>query len=212
MATAESSSPVEQESVQSSIRFSFSPLHKLQAIVPEMASHYKFYEDAFVKKVKDELVIVLENPALAGGVALVSGLVLLRGPRKFLFRNTVGRFQSEESRIVKTESILKELGQSLDKLKKDSKNTILRASFGEEELLRGRTKIRNAGSEIQRLSRTIYKTESEAAGLMDALREMPGRNALKLRAEVASLAADLKEQRRVLDKRIMKIAELGIRV
>ncbi|GKV21836.1 hypothetical protein SLEP1_g31776 [Rubroshorea leprosula] len=47
---------------------------------------------------------------------------------------------------------------------------------------------------------------------MDGLREIPGREALKLRAEVASMASTLRQQRISLDKRIMKISELGIPV
>lgn len=180
--------------------------------MPGLTSQYKIYEDAFVKKVKDELMIVREHPVEAGGIAVASGLLLMRGPRRFLLRNTLGRFQSEEARIVKTEASLKELAQSIDKLKKESKNIILRAGFGEEELLRGRTKVRDAGHEIQRLSKSIYKIESQSADLMDVLRVIPGRNALKLRAEVASMASEVKQQRRELDERIMKIAELGIRV
>ncbi|PKA65600.1 hypothetical protein AXF42_Ash020530 [Apostasia shenzhenica] len=48
----------------------------------------------------------------------------------------------QKTRLVKVDSGLKELGESVDKLKKESKNMLLRASFGEEELQRGRTKIR----------------------------------------------------------------------
>ncbi|XP_020275206.1 uncharacterized protein LOC109849748 [Asparagus officinalis] len=190
----------------------FLPLQKLQEVMPGLTSQYKIYEDAFVQKVKDGLLIVRENPAASGGIAVASGLLLMRGPRRFLFRNTLGRLQSEETKILKTEASLKELSQSVEKLKKESKNMILRTGFGEEELLRGRTKIRDAGHEIQRLSKSVYKIESQAADLMDGLRAMPGRSALKLRAEVASMASDLKQQRRDLNKKILKIAELGIRV
>ncbi|RVW48816.1 hypothetical protein CK203_009729 [Vitis vinifera] len=48
--------------------------------------------------------------------------------------------------------------------------------------------------------------------LMDGLRETPGREALKLRSEVASMTSLLKQQRIALDKRIMKISELGVPV
>ncbi|KAJ6839319.1 uncharacterized protein M6B38_316880 [Iris pallida] len=180
--------------------------------MPCITSQYKMYEDAFLKKVKDYLMIAREHPVEVGGTAAAAALLLMRGPRRFLIRNTFGRFQDEEARITKFERGLKELNQSLDKLKKENKNIILRASFGEEQLQRGRTKIRDAGYEIQRLSKSIYKIESEAADLMDDLQELPGRNALKLRAELASMASDLKQQRRELDKWIVKIAEYGIRV
>ncbi|KAK8919113.1 hypothetical protein KSP39_PZI021620 [Platanthera zijinensis] len=48
------------------------------------------------------------------------------------------------AQLLKVDSGLKEIGESVEKLKKDSKNMLLRASFGEEELHRGRIKIRSA--------------------------------------------------------------------
>lgn len=173
---------------------------------------YKAYEDAAVQKVKDGLMVVSEHPAAASGAFIFSGLLLMRGPRKFLWRQTIWRLQSEEAQLNKVDSGLKELGQSVEKLKKESKNMILRASFGEEELQRGRTKIRDAGKEIQRVVKSIYKIESQAADLMDGLRVIPGRDALKLRAEVASMTSDLRQQRRELDRNILKIAEHGVSV
>ncbi|KAL0926912.1 hypothetical protein M5K25_003166 [Dendrobium thyrsiflorum] len=191
---------------------SFWPLQKLQGIMDEVKLQYKAYEDAAVQKVKDGFVIVTEHPAAASGAAIFSGLLLMRGPRRFLWRQTLWRFQSEEAQLSKVDSGLKELGQSVEKLKKDSKNMVLRASFGEEELQRGRTKIRDAGKEIQRLVRSIYKIESQAADLIDGLRVIPGRDALKLRAEIATMTSDLRQQRRELDRKILKISEHGIPV
>ncbi|XP_020597704.1 uncharacterized protein LOC110037404 [Phalaenopsis equestris] len=191
---------------------SFWTLQKLQGIIPEMKLKYKVYEDAAVQKVKDGVVIAGEHPAATFGVAVLSGLLLMRGPRRFLWRQTLWRFQSEEAQLGKIDSGLKELGQSVEKLKKDGKNMILRASFGEEELQRGRTKIRDAGKEIQRLVKSIYKIESQAADVMDGLRVISGRDALKLRAEVASMTSDLRQQKRELDRKILKISEHGVPV
>jgi hypothetical protein len=47
---------------------------------------------------------------------------------------------------------------------------------------------------------------------MDSLRELPGREALRLRAEVAAMSAEAKQQRGVLDKRVTQIANYGIPV
>ncbi|XP_008781206.2 RGS1-HXK1-interacting protein 1 [Phoenix dactylifera] len=203
----------------SALRFAPSPqensswsLQRLQDYMPSVQAWYKDYEDAFVKKFKDQLMIARDHPTETFGVVVAAGFVLMQGPRRFLVRNTIGRLLSEQDRSAKAELCLKELSQSVDKLKKDSKNMLLKASWGEQDLQRGHTKIRAAGREIQRLANSIYKIESEAADLMDGLRALPGRTALQLRAEVASMASDLKTQRRELNKRIMKISELGIRV
>ncbi|XP_058079321.1 RGS1-HXK1-interacting protein 1 [Magnolia sinica] len=183
-----------------------------QDFIPQAKSQYKTYEDIFFKKLKGELMSAREHPIAAGGVAVATGLLLMRGPRRFLFRHTLGRLQSEEAQFIKAEKNIKELGLSVDLMKNESKKLLQRAAFAEEEMKKGYTKLNDAGNEIQRLAKTIYKIESEAADLMDGLRAIPGREAIKLRAEVASMASIAKKQRTALDKRILKISELGISV
>ncbi|XP_073113678.1 RGS1-HXK1-interacting protein 1 [Elaeis guineensis] len=220
--TAQSSSeanPFASGSNGSVLRFAPSPqensswsLRSLQDYMTRVQAQYKVHEDAFVQKVKDQLMIAREHPTETFGIVVAAGLVLMQGPRRFLLRNTFGRLVSEQDRSAKAELCLKELSQSVEKLKKDSKNMLLKASWGEQDLQRGHAKIRAAGREIQRLAKSIYKIESEATDLMDGLRALPGRTALQLRAEATSMASDLKNQRRELNERIMKISELGIRV
>ncbi|XP_039146433.1 RGS1-HXK1-interacting protein 1 isoform X1 [Dioscorea cayenensis subsp. rotundata] len=187
-------------------------LLKLQALIPQLRSEYQVYEDAFVEKVKDGLLIARENSGLVLGVGAAAGLLLLRGPRRFLFRQTLGRLQSEEARFVKAEKGLQELTESVGKLNTDVNKLIKSAKAGEEEMLHGGTKIKNTGKEIQRLLKSIYAVESEAIDIMDGLRALPGRSALRLRAEVASMASELKQKRTEMNKKIMEIADLGIKV
>eukprot|EP00262_Sarcandra_glabra_P016247 TRINITY_DN5240_c0_g1_i1.p1 TRINITY_DN5240_c0_g1~~TRINITY_DN5240_c0_g1_i1.p1 ORF type:complete len:240 (+),score=59.31 TRINITY_DN5240_c0_g1_i1:16-735(+) len=186
--------------------------HTLQDFIPQVKSQYKAYEDAFFKKIKGELMSAREHPTAACGVAVAAGLLLMPGPRRFLFRQTLGRLQSVEAQYVKAEKNIHELSLSVDLMKKESKKLLERAALAEEEVIRGHTKLKNTGNEIRRLVKSVYKIESQAADLMDGLRELPGRDALKLRAEVASMASLVKQQRSALDKRIMKISELGISV
>ncbi|XP_057956280.1 RGS1-HXK1-interacting protein 1 [Malania oleifera] len=187
-------------------------LQTLQDYVLHLKSQYKMYEDAFFEKVKGELMSAREHPLAAGGVAVTAGLLLMRGPRRFLFRHTLGRLQSEEAQFVKAEKNVKELNLSVDLMKKESRKLLERAALAEKDMGRGHIELMNAGSQIQRLANSVYKVEAQAADLMDGLREIPGREALKLRAEVASMASHLKYQRIAMDKRIMKISELGVRV
>ncbi|KAJ4723998.1 Uncharacterized conserved protein UCP022280 [Melia azedarach] len=187
-------------------------LRSLQDFVPHAMSQYKTYEETFFSKVKDELMSAREHPGAAIGVALTTGFLLLRGPRRFLFRHTLGRFQSEEAQFVRAEKNVKELNLSVDLMKKESKKLLERAALAEKDMKRGETELKNSGSQVQRLAKQVYKVETQAADLMEGLREIPGREALKLRAEVASMASLLKQQRVALDKRIMKISELGVPV
>ncbi|XP_057857248.2 RGS1-HXK1-interacting protein 1 isoform X2 [Cryptomeria japonica] len=180
--------------------------------VPKIRNQYIVYEDAFFRKLKEGLFIARENPTTTFSVAAGLGLLLMRSPRRFLFRHTIGRFQSEESLLANAENKVKDLRQSVELLKNESKKLQERATLAEEELKRGQTKLKHAGNQIQSLVRSVYKTETQASRLMDNLREIPGREALKLRAEVASMASDAKSQRSSLVKQVSKITNHGISV
>ncbi|KAK3409634.1 hypothetical protein EUGRSUZ_J01745 [Eucalyptus grandis] len=187
-------------------------LRSLQELLTKMRSQYHAYEDTFVNKVKDEVRSAREHPGTTVGVSVAAALLLLRGPRRFLIRQTFGRLQSEEAQFVRAEKNVKDLNLSVDLMKKESKKLIERAALAETDMKRGLTDLKNTGNQTQRLAKSIYKVESQAGGLMDDLREIPGREALKLRAEVASLASNLKQQRVAMEKRIVKISELGVAV
>ncbi|KAM7522790.1 hypothetical protein LguiA_012692 [Lonicera macranthoides] len=191
---------------------SSSHLRTLQDFIPQVSVQYKTYEDAFFKKIKDELLSAREHPAVAGGIVVTAALLLMRGPRRFLFRHTLGRLQSEEAQYGRAEKNVKELSLSVDLMKKERVKLLERASFAENEMKDGHAKLMSAGSQIQSLAKTVYKAEAKAADLMDALREIPGREALKLRAEVASMASVLRQERTGASKKIMKISELGVNV
>uniref|UniRef100_A0A5B7BU85 RGS1-HXK1-interacting protein 1 n=1 Tax=Davidia involucrata TaxID=16924 RepID=A0A5B7BU85_DAVIN len=186
-------------------------LRTFQDFIPQIKSQYRTYEDAFFKKIKDEMTSAREHPVVAGGVVVIAGL-LMRGSRRFLFRHTFGRLQSEEAQFVRAEKNVKELNLSVDLMKKESRKLLERAALAEKDMKQGHTDLMNAGSQIQRLAKSIYKVETQASELMDGLREIPGREALKFRAEVASMASLIRQQRIAMDKRIMKISELGVPV
>ncbi|XP_066393649.1 RGS1-HXK1-interacting protein 1-like isoform X2 [Miscanthus floridulus] len=188
------------------------PLRKLQSLTPGLWSQYKAYEDAVVEGTKDALVLVREHQAEAIGCATAAGFILFRGPRRFLYRNTFGRFKTEKDLLNDAEQSMMEYKTSIQNLKKESKYTLDKVAVGESDLQRGRTDLRSTGKQIQSLIGSIYKAESTAAGLMDRLRTIPTRQSLELRAEVASMASDLKNQRCALQERINKISEYGVRV
>ncbi|PPD88574.1 hypothetical protein GOBAR_DD14501 [Gossypium barbadense] len=188
-------------SAQSLFHNSSTHLRSFQDSLPQASSHYKSYEDAFFSKLKEGVMIAKENPGAAVGITLTAALCLMRGPRRFLFRNTLGRFQSEEAKFSRAEKNVKESSKLLE-----------RAALAEKDMKRGQKELMNSGGQIHRLAKSVYKVEAEAVDLMDGLREIPGREALKLRAEVASMASLLRQQRVSLDRRIRKISELGIPV
>lgn len=184
----------------------------LQDFMPQIKSRYKSFEDVFFNKVKDELIDAREHPFVAGGVALIASLLLMQGSRRFLFRHTFGRLQSDEARFLRAEKNVKELNLSVDLMNKESRKLLERAALAEKDMKHGQSDLKNAGTEIQRLVKSVTNVEVHTSELMEGLREIPGRDALRLRAEVASMASLLQQQRIAINKRIMKISELGIPV
>lgn len=173
---------------------------------------YDHYEDMFFGKIKEGVQIAGDHPGITYSLMAGAGLLLLKRPRRLLFRYTIGRFRSEESLLTRSESRVNEMRQSLNLLKKESAKLQERAKLAEDELLRGRTKLKQVGTQIQNLVGSIHKTERQSQGLMESLRELPGRDALRFRAEVASMAAEAKQQRNGLTKEVTKIANYGIPV
>lgn len=192
------------------------PLRKLQSFAPGLWSQCKAYEDVFVESAKvtisDALVLASDHQAEAVGCATVAGFIFLKGPRRFLYRNTLGRFKTEKDLLNDVEESMIEYKTSIQNLRKNSKYTLDKVVIGESDLQRGRTDLRSTGKQIQSVIGSIYKAESTAAGLMDRLRTIPTRQSLELRAEVASMASDLKKQRYVLEERVNQISEYGVRV
>ncbi|CAA7025376.1 unnamed protein product [Microthlaspi erraticum] len=191
---------------------STSQLRSAQDFIPHAVTQYKTYENAFFSKVTEELTNAKEHPAAAAGIGLAAALVLMRGPRRFLFRNTLGRFQSEEAQFLKAEKHVQELNLSVDLMKKESRKLLERAALAEKDMNRGLAELMDSGNNIHRLAKSVHKVECEATDLMDGLRQLPGREAIKLRAEVASMTSLLRQKRIALNKRIMRMSELGVPV
>ncbi|XP_058198127.1 RGS1-HXK1-interacting protein 1 isoform X2 [Rhododendron vialii] len=138
-------------------------LRTLRDFIPEIGSHYRTYEDAFFSRVKDGLMDAKEHPFVAGGVAVIASLLLMRGSRRFLFRHTFGRLQSEEAQFVRAEKHVKELNLSVDLMKNESRKLLERAALAEKDMRHGQSELMNAGTQIQRLARSVYKVEVQSS-------------------------------------------------
>ncbi|KAK8573391.1 hypothetical protein V6N13_100190 [Hibiscus sabdariffa] len=170
-------------------------------------------------KVKEGINIAASNPLITGSAAVGLGFLLLKRPRRLLYYKTLRFFQSEESyylflqsMISKADTRVKELRQSIDRLKAESEKLERSASVAEAELIRGRTKLRQAGKQIRSVIQSAYKIERQAAGLKDTLGELPSREASQFRSQVSNLASQAKRERNVLAKEVSKISNHGIAV
>eukprot|EP00262_Sarcandra_glabra_P013327 TRINITY_DN3665_c0_g1_i1.p1 TRINITY_DN3665_c0_g1~~TRINITY_DN3665_c0_g1_i1.p1 ORF type:complete len:209 (+),score=32.85 TRINITY_DN3665_c0_g1_i1:82-627(+) len=178
--------------------------------VDTIKNYFVAYEDVFFGKIKEGLVVAASHPWIACGTAFGLGVVVLKRPRRFLYHNTLRLFRSEESLLSSADAKMKELRQSIDLMNNASKMLEERALLAEEEMKRGRLKLRQAGHQIQGAVRSAHKIETRARGLKDILGEH--RETSRLRPKVSSLAAEAKRERTILGKEVSKITNYGISI
>ncbi|GAY41900.1 hypothetical protein CUMW_062880 [Citrus unshiu] len=206
----------------------------------DVKSEYAAYEDAAVGKVKEGIHVAASHPFITAGGAIGLGSFLLKRPRHFLYYNTLRLFASEESLLSRADTKVKQLRQSIDRLKAESEKLELVSAFtsivcpnqaflkcnsnvllfgfqkvalvAEDELIRGRTKLRQAGKQIQGVINSAYKIERQAAGLKDIVGELPRREASRFRSQVSNIASEAKRERNALTKEVSKISNYGISV
>ncbi|XP_058214965.1 RGS1-HXK1-interacting protein 1 isoform X2 [Rhododendron vialii] len=159
-------------------------LHTTVDSLQDLKSDYVVYEDMVFGKIKEGIIVAASHPVASCSAAVGLGFLALKRPRRFLYYNTLRLFSNEEKRALQAE----------------------------EELTRGRTKLRQAGKQIQGVIRSAYKIERQAGGLKDDLGELPRREASRFRSQVSNLASEAKRERNTLTKEVSKISNYGISV
>lgn len=175
-------------------------------------AQYDVYEEKFFGKIKDGALVAASNPLTTGAVTLGLGAVVLKAPRRFLYRKTRGLFVSEEALLTRHDVKVKELRQTFETLKVEKEKLERRARLAEEEMSRGRTKLRQAGDQIRRAIVSTQKIESKARDLKVALGELPSREASRFNSQVSKLMSEAKQERKALSKEVSKISNYGISV
>ncbi|CAL0304637.1 unnamed protein product [Lupinus luteus] len=178
----------------------------------DLKSQYNAYEDIFIGKIKEGAFIAASHPLITCGATAALGLVVLKRPRRILYYNTLRLFVSEESLVTRASVELKELRKSIDLLKAEGEKLEKSALHAEEQLLRGRTKLRQAGKQIRNVINSAHKIERKAGGLKDILGELPRREASYFRSQVSKLASEAKQEKKSLTKEVSKISNYGISV
>lgn len=178
----------------------------------DFKSEFNVYEDIAFGKIKEGIFWAASHPFITSGVVFGSGLLALKRPRRYLYYNSLRLFVSEEALISKANGRVEKLRQSVHSLKAEYEKLERMSSIAEEELKRGRTKLRQAGNQIQWAIRSTYKIERQAAGLKDVLKELPSGDASRFRSQVTNLALEVKRERIALSKEVRKISNYGISV
>nr|GMC86949.1 RGS1-HXK1-interacting protein 1 [Ipomoea batatas] len=178
----------------------------------DVKAEYHVYEDLTFGKIKEGISIAASHPLITIGAFLSLGFLGLKRPRRFLYYKARSIFISEEAMLSKADAKVKELKKSIDFLKAESEKWEKNAVQAEQELIRGKTKLRQAGKQIRSVIRSAYKIERQAAGLKDVLKELPRREASLFRSQVSNLASEAKKERNFLTKEVTKISNHGISV
>ncbi|KAL6557267.1 hypothetical protein OROMI_017617 [Orobanche minor] len=178
----------------------------------ELKSGYITYEDLVFGKIKEGFLFASSRPLITTGAVLGVGFLGLKRTRQFLSYKTRRLFFSEEALLSRADAKVKELRQSIDLLTAESEKLEKMALEAEEDLVRGRTKLRQAGKQIQGVINSAYKIERQASGLQDVLRELPSVEASRFRTQVTGLAKEAKKERNAMFKEVTKISNYGIPV
>ncbi|CDY37025.1 BnaA04g26030D [Brassica napus] len=188
--------------------------HTSQTIdsIREIVSEYNVYEHLVFAKIKDGVNVAASHPLVSGGLAFGVGIFALKKTRRFVYYNAVRMFSTEEALLSRADLRVKELRQSLDRLTAESEKLERVATVAEDELIRGRMKLRQAGKQIRGVVNSAYKIEKQAAGLKDVLKELPTREASRFRSQISNRASEVKQERKALTKEVNKISNYGISV
>lgn len=180
-----------------------------QGFITKIAEDYTHYENLLFQHLKGGVRYARENPGFAAGTA--AGLLLLsfRGARRFLYTRTLGRFTSPEVMVETAEQRLQRIQQTVDVFKNDCQKLQERAGMAEKEFLGGRNKLRATGAELERLLSSVSRAQSQAQGLKDLLKELPARDSVRLRTQMATIAHEAKQQKHALDRQLVRIARLA---
>eukprot|EP00475_Leptophrys_vorax_P002874 TRINITY_DN11637_c0_g1_i1.p1 TRINITY_DN11637_c0_g1~~TRINITY_DN11637_c0_g1_i1.p1 ORF type:complete len:256 (-),score=31.45 TRINITY_DN11637_c0_g1_i1:162-887(-) len=187
-------------------------LKEAQASLEVARETYSHYEDIFFHHLKMGVIIAAENRVATSAAVATALLFTLRGPRKALYRATFGRFQTPEVLVESAERRLEGLKQSVEVFKNDTKKLEERASMAATEFVSGREKLRAAGAEMRRVAASVRAAERKSQGLREILKDLPARDSVRLRSELALASKEAQQQLHALNKKIVQVARLGIPV
>nr|XP_043636206.1 RGS1-HXK1-interacting protein 1 [Erigeron canadensis] len=180
--------------------------------VQDLKSEYKMYEDLVFEKIKEGVYFSASHPFATTGLVIGSGILALKGTRRSIYYSALRLFSNDEAMLAKANTKVQALRDSVRALTEESKKLEKFSLDAEVELKRGRTKLSQAGKQIQGVISTAYKIERQAGGLKDILKELPKRDASGFRSQVSELASQAKRERKVLNKEVKKISNYGISV
>ncbi|PRW57141.1 Uncharacterized conserved UCP022280 [Chlorella sorokiniana] len=171
-------------------------------------AHYEATEEqalALFRRGVRCIAVDYRQESIAAGV--VAAAVLLPGPRRFLFRHTLGRFRSEEAMFRSAESRYATLRDRVEAQHGELQTLQERLKAAEGEYARSLSNLRSAASDLQGLSSRVHSSSKAANALVRDLRELPSKAALQLRSDAANTAAVAGNQSAAVQKFVKRIAK-----
>ncbi|KAI7748624.1 hypothetical protein M8C21_012424, partial [Ambrosia artemisiifolia] len=172
----------------------------------DLKSDYYVYEDIVFDKIKEGVYFTASHPFATSGLVFGLGILAQKRTRRSLYYSTLRLFSNDEAMLAKANAKVQKLRESVRTLTEERKQLEKLSLGAEVELKRARTKLRQAGKQIQGVINSGYKIERQAVGLKDILSELPKRDASGFRSEVSQLASQAKHERRVLNKEVARCA------
>mmetsp|Transcript_5081 Transcript_5081/g.14590 ORF Transcript_5081/g.14590 Transcript_5081/m.14590 type:complete len:241 (+) Transcript_5081:616-1338(+) len=169
----------------------------------------QYSEHAFYK-LKEGFHWARENENITVPAAVTALALILPGPRRFLWRQTLGRFRSEESLFRAAERKYSGVTESLEAHSVEGQKLQQRLAAAQEQYDTGLRKCIATAKQISALQSRVRGTEKSASSLVRDLRELPSRDALALRAQAAAQVATAASQRKSLDSTLWNLSKKGL--
>ncbi|KAK9837098.1 hypothetical protein WJX81_002663 [Elliptochloris bilobata] len=173
-------------------------------------SHYRSTEQAAFDKLKEGVAFVREHQAASTALAAGAALVILPGPRRILWRQTLGRLRSKEAQYQAIETRARQAQETLTQQEAEAVKLEQRLAAAREQYDSGLSKLRSTARQLESLASQVRSTERTGRNLILDLRELPSKQALGLRSEVAMQVAAAKRQAAILDKQVWGLVKKGV--
>lgn len=173
-------------------------------------AHYRVAEDHFFSSLTAGVEVALANPNITTAALAGLALVTLPGPRRFLFRQTWGRWRSDETVYLAAQRKSQALGESVQGFTVEAGKLSQRLASAETQYLDGLRRVKATNRQLQSLAKEIASSENGARRLIRTLRELPSAEAIALRAEVAAKLTAAKAERVALEKLTHGVTKQGL--
>ena len=168
---------------------------------------YREYEDLAVTSVRKGILDTYNaypEATIAGGSTFL--VFAFPTTRRFVLRNTVGRFRSQEG-LQKSATRRKEvLGQTVELHLQETNKLLERTKLAKDEFIKTHQKLKDARNQLDSLQSRLYKTDQSIWSLLDDAKTIKTKDALALRSQISLHQKEIRKQTKRVAAEIKSIA------